>query len=134
MGAQARDGLTSRAIRRLLDAAGEDLPGMFLMALADTMAGQGSERPVDAEERLLALYQEVAGQRDRWLAAAMAAPPLLGGRDLMAGLGIPPGPTVGRLLAAIREAQLEGEVSTKSEALALARTISPDTISDGDLS
>lgn len=123
MGAQTRNGLTSRAVRRLLDAAGEDLPGMFLLALADTKAGKGPERPDDAEERLLALYGEVAAQRDQWLAAAMAAPPLINGREVMAALGLAPGPEVGRILAVVREAQLEGEVCTNREAMELAKTI-----------
>ena len=41
--------------------------------------------------------------------------------DLMAALGIPPGREVGRLLALVREAQLDGEVADPEAALELAR-------------
>ena len=43
------------------------------------------------------------------------------GDELIAELGIEPGPEVGRLLEAIDEAAFAGEVSTREEALALAR-------------
>jgi poly(A) polymerase len=49
-------------------------------------------------------------------------PPLITGRDLLA-MGLPPGRTVGRILDAIRVAQLEGTVQTQAEALALARRL-----------
>ena len=58
-------------------------------------------------------------------AAALASepalrPPLVGGTDLIA-LGMAPGPAMGRLLAAIREKQLQDELKNKEEALAWAR-------------
>ena len=43
------------------------------------------------------------------------------GDELIAELGIEPGPEVGRLLDAIDEAAFAGEVRTREEALALAR-------------
>lgn len=121
MGAENRGQLTTRALRRLLAAAGPDLAGMFLMALADTIAGRGPLRPPEAEARLIALYDQVARRRDQELAAALAAPPLIDGRALMAALGLPPGREVGRLLALVREAQLDGEVADPEAALELAR-------------
>ncbi len=121
LGLAAKGQLSPRAVRRLLEASGADLPGLFLLGLADTMAGRGPERPADAEERLLALYAQVADLRDRQLAQALAAPPLLDGHQLMAGLGLAPGPQVGRLLRRLREAQLDGLVATAHQALELAR-------------
>lgn len=52
-----------------------------------------------------------------------ALPRLVNGHVLMRALGIPPGPPVGRLLEAIREAQLTGRVRTTAQALALARRL-----------
>ncbi len=120
MGAGGREGITARAVRRLLEAAGDDLPGLMALAMADTMAGRGPERPPEAEARLLDLYRQVSELRDQSIAAALAAPPLVNGRELMEHLGIGPGPEVGRLLNLLREAQLEGEVDDKAGALALA--------------
>lgn len=123
MGAWRRDKLSDRAIRRLVAAQDSHLPGVFVLAMADTMAGRGPQRPDDAEEVLLRLYQRVADLRDRELAARLAAPPLINGRELMDALGLAPGREVGRLLGLVREAQLDGEVSNRDEALALARQI-----------
>lgn len=121
MGAQERQGLGPRPVRRLLAAAGDDLAGLFLLALADTLAGRGPLRPPEAEARLLALWQRVVRMRESELAAALAAPPLLDGHGLMAGLGITSGPQVGRLLAFVRAAQLDGRIHTPAQALDLAR-------------
>jgi poly(A) polymerase len=53
--------------------------------------------------------------------AVLLPPPLAGGDDLIAALGLKPGPALGRLLKDIRERQLEGELKSKEEALAWAR-------------
>ena len=46
--------------------------------------------------------------------------PLLSGRDLL-GIGLVPGPEIGTLLSAVRERQLNGEISSPEAALAWAR-------------
>ena len=123
LGVAAKGQLSRRAVLRLLMACGPDLPGVFVLGLADTMAGRGRQRPADAEERLLALYLRVAELRDRELTQALAAPPLLDGRQLMVALGLAPGPEVGRLLGLLREAQLDGQVGTPAEALEMAQRL-----------
>lgn len=50
-------------------------------------------------------------------------PSLITGDDLVNRLSVEPGPLVGRLLGAIREAQVTGQVSTRDEALRLAESI-----------
>ncbi len=50
-------------------------------------------------------------------------PRLLDGHQLMATLGLAPGPAIGNLLRAIEEAQAEGQVRSADEALALARKL-----------
>ena len=57
------------------------------------------------------------------LAASQLAPdPLITGNDLLA-LGLTPGPGFKRVLDAVYDAQLEGSLELKDEALALARAI-----------
>ncbi|MBN9522409.1 CCA tRNA nucleotidyltransferase [bacterium] len=51
-------------------------------------------------------------------------PPVLTGNDLKA-LGLKPGPEFKRLLDAVREAQLDGAVRSRDEALALVRSLPP---------
>jgi poly(A) polymerase len=49
-------------------------------------------------------------------------PPLIRGEEVMA-LGVPPGPALGSLLAAVREKQLLDELHSREEALALVRAL-----------
>jgi hypothetical protein len=49
---------------------------------------------------------------------AVSPPRLLGGRDLMDAFGLGPGPLIGELLEAVREAQAAGRIETREEALA----------------
>jgi poly(A) polymerase/tRNA nucleotidyltransferase (CCA-adding enzyme) len=49
--------------------------------------------------------------------------PLINGNDLMTSLKLQPGKQVGQLLAEIQEAQAAGEISTRKQALDLARQI-----------
>jgi poly(A) polymerase len=49
-------------------------------------------------------------------------PQLISGRDLLA-MGLPPGKMVGRILDAVRMAQLEESVQTRAEAMDMARTL-----------
>ena len=46
---------------------------------------------------------------------------LLTGHDIMSEFKLGPGPLVGRILGAVSKAEAEGSVSTRSEALSLAR-------------
>jgi hypothetical protein len=50
------------------------------------------------------------------------AKPLVRGDEL----GLPPGPEIGRILAAIDEERAAGEITTREEALALARSLSEE--------
>jgi len=58
-------------------------------------------------------------------------PPLVDGRRLMTEFGLKPGPTVGKYLALVREAQLAGEVATPGEALAWLKRQTGAAVSDG---
>lgn len=65
-------------------------------------------------------------RRARELAVEAGRPkPLLMGRDLIR-LGFKPGPEMGRVLRAVFEAQVVGEVATKEQALAMAEEIAND--------
>ncbi len=57
-------------------------------------------------------------------------PRLVSGNDLKA-LGLPPGPLFGKILAAIEEAQLEGRVKTREEALELLQRMAREGGSGG---
>jgi len=60
----------------------------------------------------------------------IAPTPLLDGNQLMAALDLPPGPTIGRLLPQLLEAQAVGEITTRTEAIELARRLLTDIPGD----
>lgn len=78
----------------------------------DTMASNGYTEAYDF------VKQKLAEMRDEEL----RPPRLLTGSDLIAA-GYRPGPRFGEALEAVETAQLEGEITTQSEALAIARRI-----------
>jgi poly(A) polymerase len=82
-----------------------------LLALhrADALAWERSAAHVDYCEQLLR----------QWTEADLNPPPLLTGNDLMVLRRLEPGPLFGRLLQAVREAQLDGTVTTREQALEL---------------
>ncbi len=121
--AEAPGGVTGRAAYRFFRATGEAGVEVILLALADHLAIWGPNlQPQRWARRRAATHAllEYFFHRSR---GAVAPPPLVNGRDLMTELGLPEGPEVGRLLEAIREAQAAGEVTTREEALALARRL-----------
>ncbi len=55
--------------------------------------------------------------------AIIDPPRLLTGEEVQELLGVPAGPEIGKALAAVRQAQVEGKVRTKEEAIALVRSL-----------
>jgi tRNA nucleotidyltransferase (CCA-adding enzyme) len=69
---------------------------------------------------------KIAPWLERWLNPhdAIAYPvPLLTGDDLRYELGIAPSPKLGELLETVKLAQVEGQIKTRSEAIALVKTL-----------
>ncbi len=64
----------------------------------------------------LATYEFCRAKLAEFRAQGLPAPPLLLGRDLLAA-GYEPGPHLGMILRAVREAQLEGQLQTREQAL-----------------
>ncbi|HYU17014.1 MAG TPA: HD domain-containing protein [Candidatus Acidoferrum sp.] len=113
-------GVTRRARYRFFRDLGQDAPDLLLLALADAAAVRGESPWAVWRGAGGAILRELlAGHAEE--SAAAAAPPLLSGDDVMAALGLRPGPEVGRLLALVREAQDLGAVVDREQALDLLR-------------
>ncbi|HEY6008650.1 MAG TPA: HD domain-containing protein, partial [Geobacteraceae bacterium] len=113
---------TARARLRYLKNFGDETPEALLLSLADEKA-TGPRPPslrrlraVAAE--LLALY---------WASLdGPPAEPLLRGRDLREELGLAEGKKIGEILRAVGEAESAGEISTREEAMTLARKLAQE--------
>ena len=84
---------------------------------ADCLASHGDTSNYDAAKRHLEELQAEA-------TGPSLPPPIINGEDLMA-LGLTPGPAFRRILTAVQDAQLDGTVHTREEAIALVRRMMP---------
>ncbi|HEX6288187.1 MAG TPA: HDIG domain-containing protein [Herpetosiphonaceae bacterium] len=114
--------LTRRAVYRLLRDTGAAAPDVLMHSLCDHLAAKGPRVSlagwVEHVAWTEALLADTATER-----RAPQTTRLISGVEIIRLLGIEPGPIVGRVLAAIDEAQFLGEVQTREEALALAAQI-----------
>jgi len=123
----ARGGtLSLRAAIRMINKAGDALPGFFLLSMADARAGQGAERIVGMEQELVDLFLHLDNVRVEHVEPVRTGPPLLTGRDLIELLQLAPGPIFKAILGAVAEARMEGTVQDQAGALQLAKSIIKD--------
>lgn len=110
--------ITRRAALKLCQRAGSDLPGLFLLAMADSMASRGEKKPERMEEELRELFDSVQKMYDEHIQPVLFGPRLLTGKDLIREFGLQPGPVFTTLLEALEVARVEGEVTDRRSALA----------------
>lgn len=104
-----KESVSAKACLRLVKSVGEELPGLFLLAMADSLAGQGEAKPQDMEEELVILFDQIQIQLEEHIAPVLAGPPLLNGQDLI-DAGLIPGPLFKQILEDLQQAQVVGEV------------------------
>jgi len=115
---------SARAIYRFFKDTGPAGVEIILLSLADLMGKSGSYPPPQTEwaEHVAACAKMLEAYFEK-RETAIAPKPFITGDDLMRELNLPPGPQIGQLLEAIREAQVEGRVTDAKDALALARKV-----------
>ncbi len=121
--------VTRRAVYRFFRDAGEAGVDTLLLYLADHLATWGPNlrmarwrRRVEFVASMLADYYERHQK-------VISPPKLVNGHDLMDEFGLEEGPRIGELLEAVREAQVEGQVRTQEDALALVEGLLAQAIS-----
>lgn len=121
--AQAADQPSARAIYRYfrdLGAAGIDI---CLLSLADTLATYGPALPQKTWVRQLDVVRCLWEAYWEKPLESVSPVSLLDGHDLMQKFGLSPGPKIGQLIAALREAQAVGEVSSIEEAYSFVQKL-----------
>lgn len=109
-----------KAIYRFFRDAGEAGVDLVLLALADTRATRGHTLTQETWAATLDICRIFLENYWEKPAETVAPPRLLDGNELMTEFDLKPGPRVGEVLEAIREAQATGKVSTREEALSFA--------------
>jgi tRNA nucleotidyltransferase/poly(A) polymerase len=115
-------GLTDRAARHFFRDAGDAGIDVAVFSLADHLAVYGP-RPLT----IFWLSHRAAVAeliRRAYIEPERVIPPhLIDGNDLIARFGLAHGPQIGRILAAVDAAHLDGAIQTRAEALALAESL-----------
>jgi poly(A) polymerase len=123
---------TERAVFRYYRDLGDAALDTLYLNMADFLAARGPLLTADemaVQARVIAHILEVGPQKPR--AELSGRRGLLTGHDIMSELSLGPGPLVGRLLAEVAKAEADGLVSTRTEALSLARNYLEAGVSSG---
>ena len=115
---------SSRAIYHFYRDAADAGTETLYLSLADHLAARGPSLDMANWREHAGLVAYVMEQR-RKQEELVTPPRLVTGHELMEAFSLKPGPRVGLLLEALREAQAAGEVTTREEALAWAAILLP---------
>jgi len=129
-GQPPRQALTLSAIRRLMRQVEPDGVGVLMLALADLRACQGPATDPVQRQRAAVLIDQMLVRYFEW-ADKQAVEPLLTGQDLIDELGLEPGPDFRVILEEIEDARADGIVTTRQEALKLARRLAEQMENNG---
>ncbi|MFW6136416.1 MAG: HD domain-containing protein, partial [Chloroflexota bacterium] len=115
--------VTRRAVYRYFRETGDVGVDTVLLNLGEYLATWGPDLRVERWSRRLSVAEQLLYHyfERRWETVAPELP--VDGHDLMEELNLEPGPRIGELLEALREAMAAGDIETQEEALTLARQI-----------
>jgi tRNA nucleotidyltransferase/poly(A) polymerase len=116
--------LSRRQVYDYLRATEPDSVDVTILTIADRLATQGERTRQEAVDAHLELAREMVAEALAWRRSGPPRSPIRGD-ELASELGIEPGPELGSLLGEIEAAVFAGQVSTREEALGLARRIRP---------
>lgn len=108
---------------------GMDTAGLFLLGCADLLSKKGRMMSRDRIKEVL--FVKAPSFLKKWrerVSPRFEEPSLLDGWDIMDRFGLPPCELVGYLKDSVRDAQLEGRISTSREALDLAEKLLNDEL------
>ncbi len=112
----AEGGPTRKAIYRFFQSTGEVGAAIAILSLADTLGTYGPTLDKSLWEKSLGVVQAVMQAWWREKGKIVSPSLLLDGNDLQKEFHLQPGAVIGKLLAALKEAQASGEVLDEEQA------------------
>ncbi len=114
---QQKGEVTKKAALKLYRRAKELLVPLFILAMADSLASEGADKPNSMEDQLVELYRIVMKYYRECIVPVIDGEKLLTGKDLIATFNLVPGPKIGEVLKRLQEAQVAEGVASREEAL-----------------
>jgi len=114
---------TRRAIYRYFRAAKAAGIDIGLLSLADSLATYGPSLPSETWAQQVGVIRDLYESWWENPEKSVQPPQLVNGSDLIESFKLNPGPKIGQILEAIREAQATGQVETREQALNLAKKL-----------
>lgn len=108
--------LTGRIVHRLFKEMGEDVLGLFVLAIADVLASRGPQTPASRANALGKLCGRLWELYRTRVLPVTVGPRLLTGDDLQSVFALKPGPRFKTILEEVEVAQVEGRLRTRQEA------------------
>ena len=108
---------TRRAIYRFFRDTAEAGVDICLLALADVLATYGAALPQDTWNNYLDVIRDLLEAWWEKQEESIRPPSLINGHDLIKRFNLAPGPQIGQLLEMIREAQADGQLETRAQAM-----------------
>ena len=106
-----------RAIYRYFRDTGAAAIDALFFSLADHLATRGPNLDKANWQEHANIVAHVLSQCSKQERVAITPPKLINGHDLISNFNLTPGPKLGKLLEAVREAQASGEVLNREKAL-----------------
>jgi poly(A) polymerase len=118
---QRKEKVSKRAMLKLYKKAGPHLNGLFLLAMADSLACQGGKAPENMGYELVELFCSLQETIDHIIQPVLKGPAILSGNDLKDIFKLSPGPIFSKILDALEVAQVEGLVGDRDQAIEWVR-------------
>lgn len=114
--------LTDKVMMRFVRKAGDNAIDMITIGKADRLSAQGPEITTQIINENLTLLDKLQDFYIASLETIKPLPKLLDGNEVMEILNIKPSATLGKILNELHEAQINGDVNTKEEAVEFVKT------------
>jgi len=111
----------NRTIRRFIQRTGSEWLAILLLSYADLRATQGPWRKPDELQKLDQLMGAIADMYFQQVHSPI--PRLVDGREIMEEFGLPASLLIGKLLRQVREAQMDGKIKNRDDAIDMVRNI-----------
>lgn len=114
---QRQNEISKRAALKLHRRVGQEMPGLFILAMADSLASEGEKKPPEMENELQKLWSRVNAIYNQDIRPVVCGPRLVTGRDIVEEFGLDPGPLIGEILGELEASRVELGIHDKQSAL-----------------